>query len=80
VHHSGRWFRTTLDLASAFIRRVHALTDQGGAELVPLLHESGVELLFVSSQTPLQVHDIRDRSFDTSHPSRASRPSRPSTE
>jgi hypothetical protein len=68
VHHSGRCFRTTFDLASAFIRRAHALTDQGGAELVPLLHESGIELLFVSSQTPLQVHDIRDHSFDESHP------------
>jgi hypothetical protein len=68
VHHSGRCFRTTFDQASAFVRRVHSLIDQGGAELVPLLHGAGVDLLFVSATTPLQVHDIRDHSFDSSHP------------
>ncbi len=67
VHHSGRTFRTTFDLASAFIRRANGLIDRGESELVPLLHESGLELLYVSAQTPLQVHDIRDHSFDRTH-------------
>ena len=68
VHHSGRCFRITFDQASVFVRRVHRLMDEGGAELVPLLHEDGVDLLLISRQTPLQIHDIRDHSLDRRHP------------
>jgi hypothetical protein len=67
VHHSGRYFRITFDQASAFVRRVDRIMEAGASELVPLLHQGGVELLLVSAQTPLQVHDIRDHSFDRSH-------------
>jgi hypothetical protein len=68
IHHSGRCFRTTFDLASAFVRRVHVLVDHGRGELVPLLHQGGLDILYVSAQTPLQVHDVRDHSLDSSHP------------
>lgn len=68
VHHGGRCFRITFDQATVFVRRVHRLIDHGGSELIPLLHETGVDLLLVSGQTPLQIHDIRDHSLDRSHP------------
>lgn len=67
VHHGGRSLRVTVDQAQAFVRRVHRLTDEGGAELVPLLHDRGVDLLHISARTPLQIHDIRDHSLDRSH-------------
>ena len=67
VHHSGHHFRITFDQASVFMRRVDRIIDAGAGELVPLLHEDGIELLHISAQAPLQVHDVRDKSFDLSH-------------
>ncbi len=67
VHHGGRCFVVTRDHASIFLRRVQSLADRGASELVPLLHSEGVELLFIASNVPLQVHDVRDRSLDGSH-------------
>lgn len=67
VHHGGRCFVTTREQAGIFLRRVQKLSDRGSSELVPLLHDAGVELLFIASNTPLQIHDARDRSMDRSH-------------
>ena len=67
VHHRGRCYVTTRLHAGIFLRRVQGLADRGASELVPLLHDDGLDLLFVASNIPLQVHDVRDRSFDRSH-------------
>jgi hypothetical protein len=63
VHHGGRSFVVTREHAGVFLRRVQAIADQGGSELVPLLHSTGLELLYIASNVPLQVHDVRDLSL-----------------
>jgi hypothetical protein len=68
VHHSGHCFLTSREQSGIFLRRVQYLVDHGASELVPLLHEGGLELLFIAANVPLQVHDARDRSLDGSHP------------
>jgi hypothetical protein len=73
IHHGGRCFITTQDRAGMFLRRVQAVCDRGASELVPLLHDGGVELLHIASNIPLQVHDVRDRSLDGGHLSRRTR-------
>jgi hypothetical protein len=67
VHHGGHCYLTTRTLAGIFLRRVQYLADHGAGELVPLLHDGGLDLLFIASNVPLQVHDARDRSMDRSH-------------
>jgi hypothetical protein len=67
VHHGGHCYLTTRAHAGIFLRRVQSLADQGASELVPLLHDGGLDLLFIGSNVPLQVHDARDRSMDRSH-------------
>jgi hypothetical protein len=68
IHHSGRTFVTTREQAGIFLRRVQVISDRRITELVPLLHSDGVDLLLVSAASPLQVHDVRDRSFERQHP------------
>jgi hypothetical protein len=68
VHHGGNCYITTRDRVGVFLRRAQWLCGHGGAELVPLVHDAGVDLLFISSRVPLQVHDVRDRSFQRNHP------------
>jgi hypothetical protein len=63
IHHSGRSFEASAAHAAVFLRRVRELTDAGHGELVPLLHSSGLEILYVTAATPLVVHDSRDRSL-----------------
>jgi hypothetical protein len=69
IHHSGRRFITTPEHASIFLRRVQQIADRRICELVPLLHSDGVDLLLISAASPLQVHDVRDRSFEHRHTS-----------
>jgi hypothetical protein len=71
VHYGGHCYVTTRERAASFLRRVQQLTERGASELVPLLHSEGIELLFIASNVPLQVHDMRDRSLDRSHSNRA---------
>jgi hypothetical protein len=68
IHHSGRCFRVSYELASVFMRHAHRLLDDDRGELIPLLHEDGFDMLYVSPQTPLQIHDLRDHSLDDAHP------------
>jgi hypothetical protein len=68
IHHSGRSFVTTREQAGIFLRRVQVISDRRISELVPLLHSGGVDLLLVSAASPMQVHDVRDRSFERNHP------------
>jgi hypothetical protein len=63
LHVIGRRFRTTRERAQAFLRHVETSTFRGRPELAPLLHSEGVDLLFVTSRTPMSMHDVRDRSF-----------------
>jgi hypothetical protein len=67
VHHGGHCYLITREQAGIFLRRVQNLVDRGASELVPLLHADGLDLLFIASNVPLQVHDSRDRSMDRSH-------------
>jgi hypothetical protein len=67
IHHGGRNLRTTSEQAGVFLRRVRALIDRGRSELVPLLHDDGIDLLYIAASTPLLVHDVRDHSCDGGH-------------
>jgi hypothetical protein len=67
LHVIGRCFRTSRERAQAFLRNVETSTFRGRPELAPLLHSEGVDLLFVTSRTPMSMHDIRDHSLDPQH-------------
>lgn len=47
IHHSGRNFTASVEMAEIFYRRSREVLAGGRAELVPLLHRGGVELLLV---------------------------------
>ncbi len=56
IHHGGRRFVASAEMAGIFLRHAQRLIDDGDTQLVPLLHREGVELLLVSAATPLSVH------------------------
>ena len=56
VHHGGHEFIASSEMAGIFLRHAQQLIDDGDAQLVPLLHRGGIELLLVSDTTPLFVH------------------------
>ena len=47
IHHSGQDFTASVEMAEIFYRRSREVLAGGRAELVPLLHRGGVELLLV---------------------------------
>jgi len=59
ICYAGREWITTSERAGFFLRRVRQLLDNGDAQLVPLLHSGGLDLLFVSAQMPMSVHTAR---------------------
>ncbi|MEO7122649.1 MAG: hypothetical protein ABI400_05940 [Lacisediminihabitans sp.] len=59
---------TTYEMAGIFLRRAQRLIDAEDAELVPLVFEGGLELLYVSSAMPFSVHDVDSEPSDGSHP------------
>ena len=67
VHYGGRHFITTYEMAGIFLRRAQRLIDAEDAELVPLVFEGGLELLYVSSAMPFSVHDLDTEPADGSH-------------
>ena len=71
MHYGGRQFIATYEMAGIFLRRAQRLLDAEDAELVPLLHEGGLELLYVSSAMPFSVHDADAEPADGSHPNLA---------
>lgn len=71
VHYGGRQFITTYEMAGFFLRRAQRLIDAEDAELVPLVYEDGLELLYVSSAMPFSVHDVDAEPADGSHASLA---------
>ncbi|WP_394771303.1 hypothetical protein [Lacisediminihabitans sp.] len=56
IHHGGRKFVASAEMAGIFLHHAQGLIDDGDAQLVPLLHREGVELLLISATTPLSVH------------------------
>jgi hypothetical protein len=67
VHYGGRRFVASYEMAGIFLRRAQRLIDANEAELVPLLHEEGLEMLHVSPSMPFSVHDIDAEPADGSH-------------
>jgi hypothetical protein len=59
IHHSGHEFIASSEMAGIFLRHAQQLIDDRDTQLVPLLHRDGVDLLLVSAETPLSVHDAR---------------------
>lgn len=57
VHHSGRDFFSSASMAEIFHRRSREVIASGHAELVPLLHFDGVELLLVGLETTTETHE-----------------------
>jgi len=47
-------------MAGIFLRHAQQLIDDGDAQLVPLLHRDGIELLLVADGIPLTVHEVPD--------------------
>jgi len=78
VHYGGRHFITTYEMAGIFLRRAQRLIDAEEAELVPLVFEGGLELLYVSSAMPFSVHDVDSEPADGTHPSSKTTGARPS--
>jgi hypothetical protein len=71
VHYGGRQFIATYEMAGIFLRRAQRLIDAEDAELVPLVYEGGLELLYVSSAMPFSVHNADAEPADGSHASPA---------
>jgi hypothetical protein len=68
---SGRTFATSETMADIFLAHVSDILARGLTELVPLLHEGGVDMLLVSSSTPISVVQAGPVSVPTIEPSRS---------
>jgi hypothetical protein len=55
ICYGGREFAARPAMADVFLRTSRRVLDSGHAELVPLLHEGGVELLLVSRGVAIRV-------------------------
>jgi hypothetical protein len=51
----GREFLTRISMATIFLKRSGEVIAADGSELVPLLHEGGIELLAVTKSMPITV-------------------------
>jgi hypothetical protein len=61
---NGRNFVTTTRLAGIFLRHAQQVVDDGDAQLVPLLHRDGIELLLLAANIPFSVHDASQQPPD----------------
>jgi hypothetical protein len=55
IHFGGHDFVTRESMAEMFLRKSGRVVVDGGSALVPLLHEGGVELLFVTPSTVVTI-------------------------
>lgn len=55
IHFAGQDFVTRESMAEIFLRKSGRVAAEGSAELVPLLHENGLDLLLVTSSTVVTV-------------------------
>ena len=58
ICYGGREFRARPSMAEVFLRNARKVLDSGHSELVPLLHEGGVELLLVSRGVAIRVSNL----------------------
>ena len=56
---SGRTFRTSETMCDIFLAHTSDIVARGLIELVPLLHEGGVDMILVSATTPITVTEMR---------------------
>jgi hypothetical protein len=54
----GREFFTRVSMARIFLRRSEEVIAEGGSELVPLLHEGGIEMLAVTRSMPITITGV----------------------
>lgn len=66
IHWGGREFHTDHSMSEIFIKRVRETADSGRSELVPLLHEGGLDLLLVTPTTIVTTHPVERREHATS--------------
>jgi hypothetical protein len=52
---SGRTFRASETMADIFLAHASDIASRGMTELVPLLHEGGVDMLLISPTTTITV-------------------------
>jgi hypothetical protein len=55
---AGREFRTTDTMGDIFLAHVADIISRADTQLVPLLHEGGVEMLFVGPNSEISVRRI----------------------
>ena len=55
---SGRSFRTSETMCDIFLAHASDIIARGEMELVPLLHEGGVEMLLIGSSSAITVADV----------------------
>ena len=58
VHYGGRGYIASKAMADIFASRANTVIADGGTELVPLLHQGGVDLLLISPSTGFTVVPI----------------------
>ena len=58
VHYGGRNYIASRDMAQIFESKANAVIAEGDTELVPLLHQGGVDLLLISPSTGFTVVPI----------------------
>lgn len=58
ICYGGREFLARPSMAEVFLRNSRKVLDSGHSELVPLLHEGGVELLLVSRGVAIRVKSM----------------------
>ncbi|MCU1512949.1 MAG: hypothetical protein JWO10_39 [Microbacteriaceae bacterium] len=58
VHHGGRHYVATTEMAAIFEAHATAAIASGSTELVPLLHRGGVDLLLITPTTSIAVVNI----------------------
>jgi hypothetical protein len=60
IHYGGHDFIASPEMAGIFLRHAQQLVDDDDAQLVPLLHRDGIELLYVDAEIPFSVRDATD--------------------
>ncbi len=58
IHHGGRCFVATAEMAKIFASRADAAANSGRSELVPLAHRDGVELLLIGAGTIYTIVEL----------------------
>ncbi len=54
----GREFIATSEMAECFLRKARLTVESHSAELIPILHEGGLELLFIADHIPFSVGTV----------------------